>query len=331
MKVFLWRAARGCLSTRQWLQQKGVHCPHTCAHCQQNFENEWHIFFGCEKAQEIWEEAGLWYLIEGMFETADGFVSLFFKLLDLLSQHLVFQFVSALWCIWKRRNQKIWEDMELQPSVSFQLARDVILQWQTAQTKKQEQNSAATIASHVVTAAARRTLGDDNPATTTTTHVVWRPPGQGMYKCNVDAAIFKEQNCYGAGMCIRDDKGNFIRAQTLWSYGNPLPHEAEAWGLKAAIFWLRNLGYSSVVIELDCKLVVDGITGKLNFRTEFGMLLYACKASLFALSNFRISFIRRQANNVAHLLARAALSFASRQEFDYIPSCIEVTLMNEMN
>jgi hypothetical protein len=61
------------------------------------------------------------------------------------------------------------------------------------------------------------------------------------------------------------------------------------------------------------------------------MLLYACKASLFALSNFRISFIRRQANNVAHLLARAALSFASRQEFDYIPSCIEVTLMNEMN
>ncbi|KAK2434249.1 hypothetical protein QL285_019418 [Trifolium repens] len=175
MKVFLWRAARGCLPTRQRLQQKGVNCPHTCAHCQQNFENEWHLFFGCEKAQEIWEEAGLWYLIEGMFETADGFVSLFFKLLDLLSQHLVFQFVSALWCIWKRRNQNIWEDIELQPSVSFQLARDVILQWQTAQTKKQEQNSAATIASHVVTTAARRILDDDSPATTTTTaHVVWR-------------------------------------------------------------------------------------------------------------------------------------------------------------
>jgi ribonuclease HI len=49
-----------------------------------------------------------------------------------------------------------------------------------------------------------------------------------------------------------------------------LPHEAEAWGLKAGIFWLRNFGYSSVVIELDCKLVVDGIIGKLNFRIEFG-------------------------------------------------------------
>jgi hypothetical protein len=61
------------------------------------------------------------------------------------------------------------------------------------------------------------------------------------------------------------------------------------------------------------------------------MLLYACKASLFALSNFMISFIMRQANNVAHLLARVALLFASREEFDYIPSCIEVTLMNEMS
>jgi hypothetical protein len=97
------------------------------------------------------------------------------------------------------------------------------------------------------------------------------------------------------------------------------------------ISWLQDLGFSNVVIELDCKLVVDGIRGKLNFLTEFGTMLFACKASLSSLSNVRISFIRRQANNVAHLLARVALLFASREEFDYIPSCIEVTLMNEMS
>ncbi|WJX78716.1 hypothetical protein P8452_61906 [Trifolium repens] len=31
---------------------------------------------------------------------------------------------------------------------------------------------------------------------------VWTASEQGMFKCNVDAAIFKDRNCYGAGMCI---------------------------------------------------------------------------------------------------------------------------------
>jgi ribonuclease HI len=140
------------------------------------------------------------------------------------------------------------------------------------------------------------------------TAVTWTPPVQGMLKCNVDAVIFREQNFFGVGMCLRDDKGNFIRAQTTWNHDNPLPQEAEVWGLKMVISWLQDLGFSNVVIELDCKLVVDGIRGKLNFLTEFGTMLFACKASLSSLSNVRIRFIRRQANNIAHLLARASLS-----------------------
>ncbi|MCI44283.1 hypothetical protein A2U01_0065522, partial [Trifolium medium] len=46
----------------------------------------------------------------------------------------------------------------------------------------------------------------------------------------------------------------------MWTYGNPQPQEAEAWSLKAAISWLNDLGFSSIFKELDCKLVVDGIT-----------------------------------------------------------------------
>jgi hypothetical protein len=46
------------------------------------------------------------------------------------------------------------------------------------------------------------------------------------------------------------------------------------------IFWLRDLGFSNVVRELYYKLVVDGIRGKLNIRTEFDAMLFVCKASL---------------------------------------------------
>jgi hypothetical protein len=68
-----------------------------------------------------------------------------------------------------------------------------------------------------------------------------------------------------------------------------------------------------------------------NPRTDFSVLLCACKTLLMLLQNLRISFIRRQANNITHLLARASLSFASHQEFDYVPSCIETILMNEIS
>jgi ribonuclease HI len=356
VKVFLWRMARGCLPTREKLQQKGVHCSNRCVHCQNNFENEWHIFVGCRKAQEIWEEADLWSIIDGLIDMADGFVSLFFQLLQRLSQVQLCNFVMGLWCIWKRRNEKLWEDIEHRPSISFQIARDYLFQWKQVHSRggtRHNNDDVGSVLQLAETAeanfgvyagdssrfgAGRRgqqrhpagaAAATDTQQQTVMNNHVWTAPEQGAFKCNVDAAIFKDRNCYGAGMCIRDYRGNFIRAQTMWRKGSPLPHEAEAWSLKEALHWIENLGYTNVSIELDCKLVVDGVVGNPNSQTEFGAILSVCKAMLSLLQNLRISFIRRQANNVAHLLARASLSFASHQEFDYIPSCIVNVLMNE--
>ncbi|MCI67602.1 60S ribosomal protein L23, partial [Trifolium medium] len=44
---------------------------------------------------------------------------------------------------------------------------------------------------------------------------------QGFVRCNMDAAIFKEWNCYGVEMCLRDARGQFIKAQTLWRHAIP--------------------------------------------------------------------------------------------------------------
>jgi hypothetical protein len=76
-----------------------------------------------------------------MFESTEAFVSLFFSQLELLSHHNIILFVAAFWCIWKRRNQKICEDIELRPSVSLQLVRDIIYQWKTAQESRQRQQT----------------------------------------------------------------------------------------------------------------------------------------------------------------------------------------------
>jgi hypothetical protein len=39
----------------------------------------------------------------------------------------------------------------------------------------------------------------------------WIRPVVGEVKCNVDVAIFKKQDCYGVGMCLRGDRREFIK------------------------------------------------------------------------------------------------------------------------
>jgi TRAP-type mannitol/chloroaromatic compound transport system permease small subunit len=57
-----------------------------------------------------------------------------------------------------------------------------------------------------------------------------------------------------------------------------------------------------------------------------------CKTSLQSLSNFRISFIRRQTNNIIHKLAQLHERHCFLLVaiiFYYIPFCIATTLLNE--
>lgn len=86
-------------------------------------------------------------------------------------------------------------------------------------------------------------------------------------------------------------------------------------------------------IELDCKLVVDGILDKYTNQSEFGKIMSDCRMLLSNYSNFKISFVRRRVNFVAHSLTRASKLYASYHVFDYISfllSCIFTTLMNEI-
>jgi hypothetical protein len=54
-------------------------------------------------------------------------------------------FVASLWSIWKRQNKKIWENIDAYPAVSFQLARDVIHNWQAVRIARQQQQIRANL------------------------------------------------------------------------------------------------------------------------------------------------------------------------------------------
>jgi hypothetical protein len=132
-------------------------------------------------------------------------------------------------------------------------------------------------------------------------------------------------------MCIRDEHGAFVLARTERFSPMCEVHVGEALGLLSALEWVHLLNLGHVDFELDAKRVVDSFKSQNSDATEFGNVINSCKTLFSNLyENSSVEFVRRQANEVAHNLAKAALLSASSQLLVTIPHCIEHILINEM-
>lgn len=136
--------------------------------------------------------------------------------------------------------------------------------------------------------------------------VPWTRPEANPVDCNVDASLFDDGR-FGIGLCICNEDGKFVKAKTVCFTCNPDPQEAEALSLLEAVTWLQKLGIQRVTIELDCKVIVDGIGGECNFVTEYGSILRSCQTLLSSSQNYKVSFILRQ--------TRALRQYASSRVF----------------
>jgi hypothetical protein len=86
----------------------------------------------------------------------------------------------------------------------------------------------------------------------------------------------------------------------------------EALGLYHAIWWIHEFQLINVDFEVDSKIVADYFNKGLGDITEFGSIMDSiiqlCNSYL---TNSYVEFIRRQANEVAHELAKVATSIRS--------------------
>jgi ribonuclease HI len=159
----------------------------------------------------------------------------------------------------------------------------------------------------------------------------WRKPSSGRYKCNIDASFPHNSNRIGLGMCIRDSDGNHIRSKTMSFTPACSVDVGEALGLYHAIRWIHELQLTNVDFEVDSKRVADYFNKGRGDVTEFGSIMdssrHFCNTHI---TNSHVEFIRRQANEVAHTLARVASSSTGFQIFDDIPTCIADLILNEM-
>ncbi|XVF69162.1 hypothetical protein PTKIN_Ptkin11bG0058900 [Pterospermum kingtungense] len=150
----------------------------------------------------------------------------------------------------------------------------------------------------------------------------WHCPPLGFVKCNVDATVCSSTQVVGLGLVLRDDTGSFLACQMVLYASSLMTKEAEVLGPLTALSWACFMNYSKVVFEMDVKTVVDAIKYYKEDATEFGSLIAGSITFFHLEQTFSISFVKRQANEVAHTLAKETCFHACPMFFSEILSCI---------
>jgi ribonuclease HI len=306
-KHLLWRICKGCLPTRTRLRERHVQCPIICPLCELAEGDDLHFMLGCECSKHAWQAAGLHDVISPYAQQSYSAKEVLLQLCSRGDKFEAGKAAMLLWVLWKNRNNLVWnQEKESGQQLGYK-ALSLWVEWNSVQ----------------------RVYGNDDQQALQH-HSSWQPPPRDIYKCNVDVGIHKDALKTSTGWCVRDYGGNFIMGGSSWIDGLCSSNQGEALALFEAMQTLQRRGYNNVIFETDAHNVVVALRRRNHGLSEFSFIINKIKCMLSSVPGFEVKPIRRQANRIAHSIARAALSWSRRHVFDVVPLCIHNLLFNEM-
>ncbi|CAN1796146.1 Putative ribonuclease H protein At1g65750, partial [Linum perenne] len=286
VKHFIWRLGRGVVPTKEAMHSRGINVGNECGCCGVDWETSWHLFLVCFVARSCWISAGRWDRVEALMQGKTSFAEWLLDFITSQPSDMVQDVLSILWGIWEERNSRVWSRKEATPEWTVWMGREVLKDWLAVQEPSRRSDS--------VGGAAECKL--------------WHPPASDSFKCNTDGAVDARGNRSGAGMVIRGAYGHLIKFRmTSWG-GVWRSKEVEARALLEALSWVEMEGLPTVNFETDAQVVVLALGSRADDDSEFGDLIRSCKAILARMSDFTVTFCRRDRNRVAHVLARRSTS-----------------------
>ncbi|GAU42252.1 hypothetical protein TSUD_327300 [Trifolium subterraneum] len=208
----LWRLCRGCLPTRYRLLERRVECNLNCPVCDEDIDDELHIFVTCAVARDSWCAAGLSSVLHSAAYQQSNARDRIFVVCSNERSDTVGRVAMLLWCIWHNRNDKLWNYNVQMPRQIGRYAFDAWNDWYSVH--KLQSNSMS--------------------GTTEADLIRWKKPALGWVKCNVDVAFLSGSGRTSVGVCFRDNSGQFMAGITQWQQTVMSPVEGEAWTLLLA-------------------------------------------------------------------------------------------------
>lgn len=191
----------------------------------------------------------------------------------------------VLWEIWFFRNKKVWDNKSVTGMIVMEWSAKYFQEWKVAKVSN------------------TLSVGRKSLSTQTSSHR-WKAPGMGSFKLNTDAAIKLGDDTFSIGLVLRDHQGEFVGGKVKCTMKVSSVLEAEVLAIKDGLQCLLSLPYANVEVETDSLMAVQAIKYQLNNSLELGFVLDECRSILNSRPGLSITFAKRQANKVAHLMAK---------------------------
>jgi ribonuclease HI len=310
IKIFGWRAMHGLIPCFGILANRHIIPNGGCPVCLVGCEDIMHTLFTCARAKLIWEKLGVQDIIDQATNIdRAGAVAL---------EHIICTqgawdplggvglpelVLTGAWYIWWERRQLVHGEEVQTPQRSAMSIGALATNYWRARKKPIIRSVAS-----------------------------WNCPPEGEVKVNVDAAYSFDEGRGSAGAIIRDYKGNFIAASTKNLPFVADPMMAEAYAVQEGLLLAQKFGCNRLIIQSDNMEVVDTMKEGGFSATSAAAIFYDC--NIMAAGFVKVSFEHcpREANSVAHELAKDSFqSFSSCTWDDDPPSFILPLLINDVS
>ena len=303
VKIFAWRACVNGLPTMEKVCSRGISTSSDCPICGKELENVHHALLLCDFANLVWD---CWFDVPQMILRNNWtFHDLAMHVLIHKPSHDLELFLTVAWAIWFNRNKVIHEDKCSSPSQVWQMAKNLI----------EEFNEAAS-----------SDLFTPRPSQLYS----WSPPPPGVFKINVDGSSSDLGESSSIGVIIRDCKG-----QTVAAFCKPLQSHfsaelVEVLALEQGIFLAWELQLSRVMFESDALSVINAINDS-TFGTPYGHIIQDISHAQSSFVFYSFKHLNQAFNFAAHELAHFARRNSSVHLWKgFTPSFLEPFVQTDM-
>ncbi|XP_042972177.1 uncharacterized protein LOC122304128 [Carya illinoinensis] len=211
--------------------------------------------------------------------------------------------------VWFRRNDYVFEKRLSCPTRILKTAKECLEEFQQSQRiqKKEGQTPRSNLMQKT-----------------------WKKPTRGIVKVNWDASLDQRKKRTGVGIIVRDEEGEALVAVCDQRQHVQNPTVTEGYALWKAMELCNELNIQKVIFEGDAKAVILAVLSNEEDLSVGGSLIEDIRFVLANRPDWSIQFAYRELNNVAHVLAKEALSLEEKKVWiEEVPACIAACLEKE--